>query len=299
MKIPANIKTKKSREELNAYFYEQYDEHFFFNKVRAMCFVYEAAPETENEFERFTAGLNAPFPNDYKWRDALTVELYFTSFLQFESLFSLLIAEFQDQPHWIYLNNYTPREIKSKIESFIKGDFTALTNGLIDNKYDFIDRAVYSKRIKLDENLRNNWKLNLHNADFVLRTIAAKYLEKAIEYNGYKHGLRLSRVVESKLYIPGMPAMVSDQTIGYLDIAEDEDEKVLIHQLKSINPSQSFYELYLMHRIVALIKMTRLSDLKNEDIDVPKGDPNQPLFFGDVNSGWLKGSGSMDFSLSL
>lgn len=297
MKIPTNAKSKRNKIDLDIYFYERYDEHFLFNKISALAFLYESDSERTKEYQSFVYGLKACVAEDYDWRKSLAAEIYFSAFQQFEALFALLIAVFQPQPHWVFLNTYTSDSLKKNLNLFLQKEFSELAKGKAETEYDFINHAVYC-----DLNCENEklWSSNLHNIYLVLQIIGQKYLDKLSEYNGYKHGLRISKASEMQLEIPGLHPIVMPDSLGYLDADKDDNsEDILIHRLYSINPQQSFYEMYLMHRLLRVIKSHRLADLKNDKVPVNSIDPMEMHFFGDLDVNRLKGSSSLSASVEL
>src|SRR2546426_1696834 len=122
-------------------FYQGYDPDFLWNKAQTLRLVSQNLDEFRDFLTR-TAGTNEGI--DQKFVEGLNAEIHFTEFHQFECFFALLLAVFQRQSHWIYLNQYPPGEIRRKAHEFLMRDIAALTNGAVDNVKEFLVWSVYN-----------------------------------------------------------------------------------------------------------------------------------------------------------
>jgi hypothetical protein len=290
MKKHKAVNTHRSTNDLNLVFYNRYDENFLFNKSLALWFVSLNDETISEKFKGFISGYGMGGEDDEKRRLSLRAEVYFTVFLQFEALFALLIAKFQAEPHWLYLTNYSTTEIKDQIKNFLSHDISKLTNGTVDTVEDFISQSVYSNLVTPENNPNSvaAWQTNLHNISYILERIARRYSDDLKEYNGYKHGLRITRSNDVQLQIPRMQPLKFKETIGYIDFADDAGNKTTIEVVKTIAPEQSFYEMHLMQRMLRIIKVFRLAELKGEDPPVKQEDAPEMHFFWDLDKGRLK-----------
>lgn len=289
MKKQRATNTHRSTTDLNIAFYDRYDENFLFNKALALWFVCQEDETINKKFKDFTAGYGMSGEDASKRTLSLRAEVYFSVFLQFEALFALLIAKFQAEPHWLYLTNYTTIEIKDNVRAFLSNDISKITNGLVDNIDDFVSQSVYANLVTPEnEQSITRWQMNLQNIAYILRLISRRYIDDLKEYNGYKHGLRITRPNDVELQIPGIPPLKFRETISYIDFADDGGSKDTIEVVKTISPEQSFYEIYLMRRMLRIIKLFRLAELKDEVPPVKQEDPLEMNFFWDLDKGRLK-----------
>lgn len=251
---------------LNLRFYQSYDESFLFRKVETLLFLLE---DLDNFKEFMTAGDDNPEFNLGKYKETLNAEIYFTEFHQFEAFFALLIAIFQDLPHWLYLTTYPPGEIKEKAEAFIDGDFSKVTNGCIASLEEFLNAAIYADFLSDDVEISNQWQKNLENISWLIARLAQKYL-KGIEYNAYKHGLRMMMGASYfRFYPTGHPEQAvqfqSDDSIRFLELERvDKDTYQVKETYKHFNPIESLNHLYFMSVMLKTIKSVRLARLKGE-----------------------------------
>jgi hypothetical protein len=281
--MPKAVNKKRSEKDLNIAFYERYDENFLFNKVLAISLFCNNDESINKKLKNLISHFNLGEETKYDWSLSLRAEIYFTVFMQFEALFALLIAKFQNEPHQLYLTNYKPNEIKEKIQNFLDDDILSLTNGQINDNYDFIAQSLYGNLLSPTEeaNSKAYWKQNLENINYILKQVAKRYMDDLKEYNGYKHGLRITRAKDVEFEIPGVPIFNFSETIGYIDVEKDEQgNSVTVEILKKINPEQSFYELTLMRRILRTIKIFRLAEFKDE---IPSKDKIDSFLFLDLD----------------
>jgi hypothetical protein len=291
MKKQRAVNTHRSTTDLNIAFYDRYDENFLFNKALALWFVCQGDETINKKFKDFTAGYGMSGEDGSKRTLSLRAEVYFSVFLQFEALFALLIAKFQAEPHWLYLTNYTTIEIKENVRAFLSNDISKITNGLVDNMDDFISQSVYVNQLNPENNSESvaAWQVNLKNIAYILKLISRRYIDDLTEYNGYKHGLRITRANDVEFRMPGMPPRKFLETIGYIDFEDDGGgSKVTVEVIKTISPEQSFYEMYLMQRMLRIIKLFRLAELKDELPPVNQDTPPEMYSFWDLDKRRLK-----------
>jgi hypothetical protein len=176
--------------KFNLRFYQRYDENFLYNKALTLAVVLANA----ERFKAQVAEYQDIDPNrvDDKFFESLQAELHFTEMHQFEGFFALLIAVFQEQPDWIYLTDYTTREMKDAIKLFIAGrsHIKTLSNEKVETEREFISNAVYDSYMPQGEEQNDSWNANLDNIAWLIRHMAERYIAGS-EYNAYKHGLRV------------------------------------------------------------------------------------------------------------
>jgi hypothetical protein len=271
--------------ELNLRFYRRYDENFLFNKALALAVVLE----NEEHFKAQAAeyqDIDLSRIND-KFFESLRAEIHFTEMHQFEGFFALLIAIFQDQPHWIYLTDYTTWEMKEAIKLFIAGrtNIKTLTNSKVTTEREFVTEAVYATYQPHEEMQKDMWDANLDNIAWLIRRMAERYIAGS-EYNAYKHGLR---VMTGQSYFglrlenpPGNPVgplrilASSDDSLSYLELKEQVIELPENNQKKRVkrpyettkhfNPQESIVYLSIMNRLLSTIKRTRLTLLNDGEV---------------------------------
>ncbi len=255
----------RDAKDLDLQFYRSYDEAFLFRKAETLM-------RLVDDVEKYkTAVLEEDGENfdQKKFVETLNAEIHFTEFHQFEAFFAVLIAVFQNLPHWLYLTTYTTREIKQKVEAFLEKDIKKASNGFLDNSNEFINTAVYAGFKSDDDTIAKNWQQNLDNINWFITRIARKYLE-GTEYNAYKHGLR---VITGHTFIKFSPTgqpdkgfqYSSDNSIRFLELDEVEKNKFQVKEtFKHFNPVESINHLYFMYGILETIKSVRMARINGE-----------------------------------
>jgi hypothetical protein len=228
--------------ELNLRFYKRYDENFLFNKALAIALVLE----NEERFKAQVAEFQDIDPsriND-KFFESLRAEIHFTEMHQFEGFFALLIAIFQDQPHWIYLTDYTTGEMKDAIKLYIGGYIKTITNIKVVTEREFIANAVYATYQPHEGMQKDTWDANLDNIAWLIRHMAERYIAGS-EYNAYKHGLRVMTgqssfglCLENPPGNPVGPLRIlasSEDSLSYLELKEQDMQLPQDNQTKQDN----------------------------------------------------------------
>jgi hypothetical protein len=253
---------------LDLRFYQSFDNSFLLNKAETLLFIAENY-EKYKEFAAENGGGEEGI--DKKFAETLRAEVHFTEFHQFEGFFALLIAMYQTLPHWLFLTTYETREIKEKVKALIEGDIKVVTNGQFDSVNDFLDLSVYAGFRSNAPEKAEKWKTNLGNIAWMLKRMAEKY-DEAIEYNSYKHGLR---VLTGHTYLRIHPSdnasggfgFASDDSLRFLEVEKLEGQdtyRVVSEVFKHFNPIESINHIGFMSAILETIKSTRLASLKGE-----------------------------------
>lgn len=253
---------------LNLRFYQRFDDSFLLNKAETLLFVAENY-EKYKEFAVANGGSEEGI--DKKFAEALRAEVHFTEFHQFEGFFALLIAMFQELPHWVYLTTYETREIKDKVRAFIDRDIKTVTNGQLNTLDEFVDWSVYSGFISNEPEKAAKWQTNLDNVIWLLKSMAEKYNE-AQEYNAYKHGLRvLTGHTFFRVHLSDNPTggfgYESDDSLMFLEVeklTEPQNYRVVHEVYKHFNPIESINHIAFMSAVLETVKATRLARLKGE-----------------------------------
>src|SRR5215212_9716310 len=144
----------RDAKDLNLQFYNSYDEAFLYRKAETLMLLVDDV----EEYKSALLGADSKDFDQKKFVETLNAEIHFTEFHQFEAFFAVLIAIFQDLPHWLYLTTYTSREIKEKVNAFLDRDLKIVSNGLVDNSNDFINSAVYAGFISDNEGIVQKWQ---------------------------------------------------------------------------------------------------------------------------------------------
>jgi hypothetical protein len=259
----------RDADALNHTFYELYDETFLLNKSKTLLSVADNTKgfkqwASENASE---AELLIDYPNT-KYAEQLRAEIHFTEFHQFEAFFVLLIANFQDLPHWLFLTTYSNADFKNSVKQFLNNDIFGLTKGLCNNRKEFINSAIYTGFIAQDKEA--TWDINIDNIFWLINRLAKKYIE-APEYNAYKHGLRvIAGTTAIKIYQTDNPAntLVNWQPKDALRLLElqkiNSSHETVRVVTKQFNPTESINHLYIMNLFLNTMKHTRLAYFKNK-----------------------------------
>lgn len=254
----------RNQERLNVGFYDGYDPDFLLNKASTLHFIITHRKEFEEFVLRAGGSLEEPLDRYYT---SLGAEIHFSVFHQYESLFALLVAEFQDLPHWLYLSSYETRDIRKKVKEFLDGDITALTGGAVAEARAFVRRAVYSiGNASPDENGKK-LERSVENVLWILEKVGDEY-SKGEEYNAYKHGVRVfhgspALSLGSKDDGSQILNMKSAYGITFLKLKDvGEGGQTAYECTRFINPEVSVAWLSLMNLILVTVKQTRLAALK-------------------------------------
>jgi hypothetical protein len=176
----------RREEEAQLRFYGAYDPEYLYRKAD----IFHAIYKNRDEFGRFITAIGGTNDDQDEGRyfTGLAIEIYCSTFQQFEALFALLIAVFQTLPHWLFLTRYTTDEMLRKIEAFARGEITDLTGGACCSGREFIAKTVY-----LGTEISDNtaYSRMLDDLSWFLTEMAGRYLAGRCEYNAYKHGLRV------------------------------------------------------------------------------------------------------------
>ena len=100
---------------LDYLFYEALDVDFLPSKAYLLYEIIKHFDEAKSFYAKFQVNL------DSRDVERLSAEIYFTQFQQFEALFALLLAGFQELPHWLYLTQYRTSELKESVKAFMEG----------------------------------------------------------------------------------------------------------------------------------------------------------------------------------
>jgi hypothetical protein len=247
---------------LDIEFYSVYDERFLYRKVRIL----RAALVDSDFMSQFQSEDAAPTEIEIA-RHALAAELLFTEFHQFESFFAILIAPFQELPHWVFLNTYSTSQIKEKVREFLARDFNRLSRGLTADRNAFFRRAGYGDCVSNDGK-DVAWQETFENLWWSLERMAEKYSE-ADEYNSYKHGLRLMSSAAmlalsnnatdfSNAFVTRAP-----YAITHLKLEKKDAGTYVSIETKAFNPDESCAHIHTMAQILTNIKRVRLAVLSS------------------------------------
>lgn len=255
----------RDAKDLDLQFYRGYDEAFLFRKAETLMHLVDDVEKYKSVvlFED-----NSNF-DEKKFIEALNAEIHFTEFHQFEAFFAILIAVFQNLPHWLYLTTYKSSEIKEKVNALLKKDLKTVSNGLVSNSNEFINSAVYAGFISDDEEIAQNWQQNVDNIFWFITRVAQKYIE-GTEYNAYKHGVRVITGPTAIKFSPtGQPdkgfQYESENSIRFLELDEVEKNKFQVKEtFKHFNPIESINHLYFMYGVLENIKSVRIARIKDE-----------------------------------
>lgn len=106
-------------------FYRGYDSEFILKKAMALKAIYMHPAR----FTEFTKSVNCDMEAEEPgFRGALVTELHCAAFHQIEGMLSLLLAEYQDRPDWVYLTSYGNSDMKKAAKLIAAGDYGGITN---------------------------------------------------------------------------------------------------------------------------------------------------------------------------
>lgn len=244
--------------DLDREFYSGYDERFLYYKVKALGAILDD-PDLLNKLVSEDSG---PYEQE-RIRQALSAEILFTECHQFEAFFAMLVASFQQLPHWIYLTKYKQGDIKKKATRFLEEDFATLSAGLASDRDSFLKVAIYNGIGARDED-QATWDETFENLWWVISRMAKKYVNTS-EYNSYKHGLRIM-AAEWTWAISSNPKDFSrafvkkaPYSITHLRLDEKEQGTAVSVERKEFNPDESKVHVGIMSDILGNIKRIRLA----------------------------------------
>lgn len=254
---------------LNRKFYWAYDPFFIFNKAKLLMFV----SESWDDFAAFASSHNVEIGKEGpKTCQGLRAHIRFSEYHQFEACFSLMLAHFQTEPHWLYLTTYKTKDLLDAARAFAAGEVTALTNGAASTPEAFVNAAIYSDRPPTDAAASSGWITNLETINWMLRIIAERYVRAASfggEYNAYKHGVRVltgtSAVqVGSEPGGPMMTLAASSDSVTFLELEAMSDTvgtKQVFEVLRHFNPVESFKFIEFMALLAENMKLSRVATI--------------------------------------
>lgn len=228
---------------LNSDFYENFDEGYSLRKASILLTIVENL----EQFKKFLEDIDEDNDDiDQKFSEAFRAEIHFTELHQFEAFFAMILAVFQDLPHWLFLKDYPTSEIREKVEAYIEGNIPKLTSGRASSEHDFLNWAIYAGFESDKEEHQKNWRKNLDDIAWMLRRMAKKYLDGLEEYNSFKHGLRfLTGPTYFKIFPTGQPEKglqySSDDSLRFLEVEKLSDEGVFVVKkvFKHFSPVES------------------------------------------------------------
>lgn len=251
---------------LNIRFYQGYDEKFLLRKAGVIVTIVDDI----DEFGKFMMEEDSieEFEKD-KYVETFNAELHFSEFHQFEAFFAILIAIYQEQPHWLFLTTYRTSEIKEKVKAYLESDIVTVSEGFVDNKKKFINEAIYANFISDKKEISENWDTNLDNIDWFITRLAKKYIEGE-EFNAYKHGLRtLTGHTFLRIFPTGEPQkgiqFDSGDSLRFLKLDKIDEHYYQVKEIiKHFNPIESLNHIYFMSSALETIKSVRLARLEGK-----------------------------------
>lgn len=292
---------RRSYRDIDTQFYRGYDANFLYNKAIALRYATQHANKFKEDLE---SSMELDTPIGQWYFSSLSAELHFTEMHQFETFFSLLVAVFQNYSHWVYLTGYENQEMKNAITSFIKGDISAVTNGICDNDRAFIQSGLYCDGSPGDdEDARVTWDKNLDNAVRLIRRMAQRFID-ADDYMAYKHGLRVLPISSTiELSLAGTNEQLdrpvftatSAHAIQFLRLKDIGEGGKTIHSVhRHFDPDDSFTYIGVMRNMLRTIQTTRLAKLTGTETQLVTVTQFSELDEDDFNN-----VGAQDFVLSL
>lgn len=258
---------ERSRQDLNIEFYKVYDANYLLTKAITLhlC-VADPGTTTQVLIEKGVEGLQVGA--DDRFFDRLHADLHFTEFHQFEGMLALLLAAFQDLPHWVFMTDYSPGWVEDMAKELLAGNVARLTNEQCGTFDEFIRSVVYAG-FEPGRGDVQDWDENIRNLRCFLEHVARRYLDGLAAYNAYKHGLRLFvGPFRMSASLDGQPrfdiARVPD-TIAYLERKKvRKGEYELDQVVVEIRPEASFQFIVVMAHILSTVRATRLRAMGQE-----------------------------------
>lgn len=250
---------------LNVTFYESLDETFLCKKA----LVLELALSNVEDIKKESANdLLGSICVDEKFSMSLETHMHFLEFQLTECLFAMLLAPFQELPHWLWMLKYRNFELKQSISHYLSGKISSISKGKLDSKRDFLKLCLYSNFSDgRDEEL---WNKNLDNVIDCLDRMGSKFLD-GIEYNAFKHGIRVAAVSAGlSVALDSEPDNISQVMhipvgISYLELKDVGEGGLTVHQTtKEISYQESLNHIFLATLMLRTVKNSRLARIKNE-----------------------------------
>ncbi|HWR35714.1 MAG TPA: hypothetical protein VN622_07590, partial [Clostridia bacterium] len=258
----------RPREVAESRFYGGYDPEFLFRKVELLYTAYQHRDEFKRFVNAATGAENDESLTDQYFR-GLAVEIHCSTFQQIESLFALLIAVFQNLPHWLYLSRYTNEEMLGKIKGFAAGHVADISGGACQTASQFVTKAIYAGVAEAETGPR--WKRTREDLAWFLSEMATRYIKGRDEYNAYKHGLRMlpgdgaQLLVEVGRGTGDFRRILSmGHSLSYLEVEKRPTDYITREVTKEINPEDSFQAAYIMSEIATTACKIRLAVIRGE-----------------------------------
>jgi hypothetical protein len=251
-------------------FYDGYDPNFLLSKG-AILFLAAQHPDAFRASVAATGGNQNAL--DEKLFHNLVAELHFSVLHQFEALFALLLAGFQDLPHWVFLTEYRPGEIKTKAQAYLDHQYQAISGGVCEERNGFIIRSVYPG-IAVPSGMESTFRDSVNDIGWLVEEAAKRYLCSP-EYNAYKHGLRVLPGAATLKFgrVSGAPPTNTlfsmPHSVTFLQREDVENGRGYAEVTKEISAEDSYQWLQAMASIAGAVRDIRLAGLRQSDVNVP------------------------------
>jgi hypothetical protein len=246
-------------------FYEGYDPDFLAKKASALF----AAYQNPKAFADFASLTGWPLdPGDSSFFGALATELHCATFHQYEGMLALLLAEYQDRPDWVYLSSYGTKEIKDAAKAIVDERFEAVTNGANHTAEEFVATAVYATWKPTDvADTYESWRQSVRDVGWFIVHCAEMYI-KGVEYNAYKHGLRVvsgsaALAARSTAEASGFKTILAMRhSLSYLDLDDTPEGYVAEEVTLELSPEYSYEHIRIAAGVLSTIRDMRIARLK-------------------------------------
>ena len=268
MNAPKQLRLFRSHSDAELRFYDGYDPNFLASKG-GILFLAAQHPDAFRDFVAAVGGNESEI--DATVFHTFVSALHFSVLHQFEALFALLLAEFQDLPHWVFLTEYRTREIKTKAQAYIDHQYDLISAGVCSDRAEFITRSVYSG-ITVPEDMESSFRLSVNDIGWLIEEGAKRYLGSP-EYNAYKHGLRvLPGAMTLKFGKPGMPPTNTlfsmPHSVTFLEREELDDGYGYSEVTKEVNAEDSYQWLLALASIAEAVRDIRLAVLRRTAVSM-------------------------------
>ena len=172
----------------DAVLYEGYDPLFLSKKAAILYGIYKNTGAFQACSESWDVRVEV---SNEDLQSMLATELHNASFHQAAAMLALLLAEFQSRPDWVYLTSYGNADIKNAAKAIAAEEFGAITGGACTTGDEFVKAAVFAAcDFSSAPEIAEAWGQSLKDISWLIHHVA-EHLAAGLEYNAYKHGLRV------------------------------------------------------------------------------------------------------------
>lgn len=246
-------------------YFRRLDDTYFYKKAFSLHFALQNEDGLNGYFAADPAGLVV---GDEDLTDALIAEIHLARLQLTETVFALMAAAFQVQPHPVFMGTYRRGAIRSAVARFVAGDATGFSNGTTPQLEAILETAIYTNLAPKDGGAE--WRRNLANIEAVLTLAGRDYLRSA-EQRPLARGLliRMHRD-DTSVLVDGPEADAAEEGIErglafhQVRRRRKDGHLNLYRAVKEVSTATDLNLIYCLTLLLRSIKQTRLARYRGQ-----------------------------------